>query len=81
MFSISALRFVHSYLKNRMQKTKLNSEYIDWEETMSGVPQASILGSLLFNIFLCDLFLIVENINIASYADDNKPHDGATQEI
>ena len=29
--------------------------------------------SLLFNIFLCDLFLIMENIDIASYADDNTP--------
>ena len=38
---------------------------------MFGDPQGSILGSLLFNMFLCDLFLIMENINIASYADDN----------
>ena len=75
------MRFVHSYLKNRMQKTKLNSEYSYWEKTMSGVPQGYILGSLLFNIFLCDLFLIMENINIASYADDNKPYDDAPQEI
>ena len=64
-----------------MQKTKLNSEYSYWEETMSGVPQGSILGSLLLNKFLCDVFLIMENINIASYTDDNKPHDDAPQEI
>ena len=73
-FNMSALRFVHSYLKNRMQRTKTNSEYSSWEEIMFGVPQGSILGPLLFNIFLCDLFLLMENIDTASYADDNMPY-------
>ena len=72
-FNMSALRFVHSYLKNRTQRTKVNSEYSSWKEIMFWVPQGSILGPLSFNIFLRDLFLIMENIDIDSYAD-NTPY-------
>ena len=70
---MSDLRFVHSYVKNCMQRTKINSEYSFLEEIF-GVPQASILEPLLLNIFLCDLSLITENIDIASYADDVTPY-------
>ena len=66
-----------------MQRTKMNSEYSSWEEIMFCVPLGSILGPLLFNTFLCDLLLVMENIDIASYADDNTPYTAgnSTEEV
>ena len=70
-FSFAGLGLVHSYLSNGKQRTKINESYSSWEEILFGVVQGSILGPLLSNIFICDLFIMIDNINIVSYADDN----------
>ena len=76
-FSLTASKLIHYYLSNRKQRTKINSSYSSWPKVIFGVPQGLILSPLLFNIFLIDLFFIVENIDIASYADDNAPYISA----
>ena len=73
-FDRQSLKFLNSYLTNRKQRVKINNEFSDWTEIIYGVPQGSILGPILFNIFLCDLFLFIPNTNVASYADDNTPY-------
>ena len=61
-------------MKGRKQRTKINSSYRGaFAEILFGLPQGSILVPLLFNIYICDLFIENSDIDIANYTDDNKP--------
>ena len=74
-FSLLALNLIQNYSAKRKQRTKINDSDSPWNDILFGVPKGSILGPLLFNIFLSDMFLIVKDVNIASYADDNTFYD------
>ena len=64
-FLQDALQFMRSYLINREQRVRVNSNFSTWEN------KGSILGPLLFNFFINDLFLFVTNSYLSNYADDN----------
>ena len=70
-FSLSALKLIHNYFSKRQQITKINQYYSTWEDILFGVTQGSILGPILFSIFISDIFLLVKDVNFASYADYN----------
>ena len=71
---IPSLKVMHSYLTKRKQRVILNCTHSSWSETIFEVPQGSILGPLLFNIFQCDLFQLFTEVDISNYADDNIIH-------
>jgi hypothetical protein len=69
--SENSLKLLKSYLENRRQRIKIGNNYSEWDTLIKWVPRGSILGPVLFNVFITDIFHFVQDSSIYNYADDN----------
>ena len=70
-FSNDSFKIFFSYLKGRTQNVKINNTYSVFQVLLSGVPQDSILGPILFNIFINYFLRWIKNADIHNFVDDN----------
>ena len=69
-FNHAVVKWIESFLINRMQSAKVNGIYLRWHKVLSGIPQGSILRPILFIIYINDLIEKICNSEIYLCADD-----------
>ena len=72
-FDVTALNLIFDYLTGKKQRVKINFTFSSYEDLFQGTPHRSILERILFNLFLCDLYLFLDELILRSYAVDNTP--------
>ena len=67
----NTVRFMKSQQTNRLQRCEISNSFNEWAKISAGVPERSILGPLLSNILINDIFLFLQKCDLAYYADDS----------
>ena len=70
-FDNISVKFFYSYFSNRKQRIKTGSVISEWRDILTGIPQCSILGPLIFKIFTNNLMMFIEKTGIFNFANDN----------
>ena len=85
-FSKEALNLINSYVSGRWQRTKIDKSFSSWSVLLKGVLQGSVLGPILFNLYLNDLLYLL-HCNMYNFADttpyicDNSPYPPSPQQL
>ena len=69
-FNNESLKLIQFYFTKRWQRTKINKTFSRWIELLQGLPHGSVSGPLLFDIFLNDVFFLVDYTEVCNFADD-----------
>ena len=68
--SEDAVKFVYSYLKRRKQGVKVNDTESFFQIILTGIPEGSVLGPIIFSMFINDLLLFIKDVELADFAND-----------
>ena len=82
-FGPNSLALFANYLSHRKHRVKEGSILSEWQEMDLGVLQDSVLGSLLFNIFISDFIFAMKSSDVCNFADDNTVYacDGDVESV
>ena len=73
-FSIKGIEVLLIYLQERWKRVKINTTFSFWTKLLLGVPQRSVLGPILLNIYINDISFALKRIDICNFAGDTTLH-------